>query len=137
LIVATPTGSTAYALAVGGPILPPELKNILVVPLAPHLSMDRPMVLAQGATTQEVVDPHTATEVVLTVDGELFASLESADNVTIRASEHVSRFLRLRDHNYVYRSRLGRREPRVRSPAPNQPTCGTVEGALPSRGNQR
>jgi len=137
LIVATPTGSTAYALAVDGPILPPELKNILVVPVAPHLSMDRPMVLAQGATIQVVVDPHTATEVVLTVDGELIASLESSDNVTIRASEHVSRFVRLRDHNYFYRSLLDRLEPRVPARAPNQAISGSVEGALPSRGNQR
>jgi NAD+ kinase len=41
LIAATPTGSTAYALAVGGPIMPPDLRNILIVPVAPHLSMDR------------------------------------------------------------------------------------------------
>ena len=41
LIAATPTGSTAYALAVGGPIMPPELRNILIVPVAAHLSMDR------------------------------------------------------------------------------------------------
>jgi NAD+ kinase len=113
LIVATPTGSTAYALAVGGPILPPELKNILVVPVAPHLSMDRPMVLSQGATVEVVVDPHTVTEVVLTVDGELLANLESSDLVMIRASDSTSQFVRLRDRNYFYRSLLDRLEPRV------------------------
>lgn len=134
LIVATPTGSTAYALAVGGPILPPELTNILVVPVAPHLSMDRPMVLAQGVTIQVVVDPHTATEVVLTVDGELIASLESSDHVTIRASEHVSRFVRLRDRNYFYRSLLDRLEPHVPSRIPNDVATGPAEGALPARG---
>ncbi len=139
LIIATPTGSTAYALAVGGPILPPELKNILVVPVAPHLSMDRPMVLAQGATIRVVVDPHTATEVVLTVDGELIASLESSDHVTIRASEHVSRFVRLRDRNYFYRSLLDRLEPRVPSRASNansEVAPGPAEGAVPARGHQ-
>lgn len=113
LIIATPTGSTAYALAVGGPILPPELKNILVTPIAPHLSMDRPMVLAQGAAVEVVVDPHTTAEVVLTVDGELLASLESSDQVVIRASESVSQFVRLRERNYFYRSLLDRLEPRV------------------------
>lgn len=55
LVTATATGSTAYALACGGPILPPELKNILIVPAAPHLSLDRPLVLAEGST----VDVHT------------------------------------------------------------------------------
>ena len=49
LIIATATGSTAYALATGGPILPPELRNILVVPVAPHLSLERPIVLPEGA----------------------------------------------------------------------------------------
>ncbi|NLX11265.1 MAG: NAD(+)/NADH kinase [Chloroflexi bacterium] len=113
LIIATPTGSTAYALAAGGPILPPELKNILMVPLAPHLSMDRPMVLSQGATIDVVVDPQTAAEVMVTIDGELVASLESSDQVTVRASESVSRFVRLRDRNYFYRSLLDRLEPRI------------------------
>ena len=112
LIVATPTGSTAYALAVGGPILPPELKNILVVPVAPHLSMERPMVLSQGATVEVTVDP-TGTEVVLTVDGELLVGMESSDHVVIRASDSISRFVRLRERNYFYRSLLDRLEPRV------------------------
>lgn len=113
LIIATPTGSTAYALAVGGPILPPELKNILVVPVAPHLSMERPMVLSQGATVQVVIEPNTLAEVVLTIDGELIASLESADHVVITASDSTSQFVRLRERNYFYRSLLDRLEPRV------------------------
>jgi len=113
LIIATPTGSTAYALAVGGPILPPELKNILVVPVAPHLSMDRPMVLSQGATVQVRIEPNTLAEVVLTADGELIASLESTDEVVVRASSSVSQFVRLRDKNYFYRSLLDRLEPHI------------------------
>ncbi len=121
LIIATPTGSTAYALAVGGPILPPELKNILVVPVAPHLSMDRPMVLAQGANIQVIVEPYTIAEVVLTVDGELLSSLEPSDQVIVRSSDSVSRFVRLRDRNYFYRSLLDRLEPRM-PPRPRQET---------------
>lgn len=120
LIIATPTGSTAYALAVGGPILPPEIKNILVVPVAPHLSMDRPMVLSQGATVEVVVDPYTNNQVVLSVDGEMIASLEPSDQIIVRASDRVSRFIRLRDRNYFYRSLLDRLEPRV-PPHPRQP----------------
>jgi NAD+ kinase len=115
LIIATPTGSTAYALAVGGPILPPELKNILVTPVAPHLSMDRPMVLSQGATIEVTVDPGTTAEIVLTVDGELLASMEPSDQVVVRASDRISRFVRLRERNYFYRSLLDRLEPRVPS----------------------
>ncbi|MBN2305657.1 MAG: NAD(+)/NADH kinase [Anaerolineae bacterium] len=118
LIIATPTGSTAYALAVGGPILPPQLTNILVAPVAPHLSMDRPMVLSQGVTVKVVITPHTLTEVVLSVDGELLASLEAADLIVVRASDSVSKFLRLRGRNYFYRSLLDRLEPRI--PVRNQ-----------------
>lgn len=113
LIIATPTGSTAYALAVGGPILPPELKNILVIPVAPHLSMDRPMVLSEGATVEIKVSPETQTDVILTVDGEQLAKLYEADSVIVRASERISRFIRLRDRNYFYRSLLDRLEPRM------------------------
>ncbi len=131
VIVASPTGSTAYALAVGGPILPPELKNLLVVPIAPHLSMDRPMVLSQGSRIEVVVDPHTLTEVVLTIDGELIASLESSDQVTVRASDTISRFVRLRERNYFYRSLLDRLEPRVPSRLPNRTG---VSGAPPADG---
>ena len=49
IIASTPTGSTAYALAAGGAILPPELRNILIVPVAPHLSPDQPIILSEGA----------------------------------------------------------------------------------------
>ena len=50
VIVSTPTGSTGYGLAAGGPILPPELRNIVLVPIAAHLSLERAMVLADGST---------------------------------------------------------------------------------------
>ncbi|MCK7519314.1 MAG: hypothetical protein MZV64_17120 [Ignavibacteriales bacterium] len=55
LIASTATGSTAYALAAGGPILPPELRNILLVPIAPHLSVDRAVVLSEGSSVSIVV----------------------------------------------------------------------------------
>lgn len=113
LIIATPTGSTAYALAVGGPILPPTLKNILVVPVAPHLTLDRPIVLAEGATIEVLVAERTSTEVTLTLDGESLCSLLPNDCVIVSASAHVSRFVRLRERNYFYRSLLDRMEPRL------------------------
>ena len=49
LIVSTPTGSTAYALAAGGAIMPPELRTMLIVPVAPHLSLDRAIILSEGS----------------------------------------------------------------------------------------
>lgn len=113
LIISTPTGSTAYALATGGPILPPELRNILLVPVAPHLSMDRPIVLSEGAVVDIEPTEENRHPIVLTVDGNVVAELEENQHVCIKSAEHASRFVRLRDRNYFYRSLLDRMEPRV------------------------
>lgn len=106
LIVSTSTGSTAYAFATGGPVLPPELKNILLLPIAPHLSMDRAIVLAQGAVVKIAV--HTDHQAILTVDGQFEYELEDGDLVTVQASRNVSRFVRLQDRTYFYRTLMER-----------------------------
>jgi len=106
LIVATATGSTAYALAAGGPILPPTLKNILLIPIAPHLSMERAIVLDQGATVDmRIVTDHQA---ILTVDGQFEFALLDGDRVTVKASSHVARFVRLQPPSYFYRTLMER-----------------------------
>jgi len=110
LIVATPTGSTAYALAAGGPILPPQLRNILLVPVAPHLSMERPIVLAEGVTVRIMVVGRRPA--VLMVDGRAEAELENRDSVQVDASPHVVRFARVRERNYFYRTLVSRLVPR-------------------------
>ncbi len=112
LIIATATGSTAYALAVGGPILPPELRNILVIPVAPHLSMDRPIVVSEGAVIDVVILPENRTDLSLSADGVRVAALQVGDRLTAQASLHASRFVRLRERGYFYRSLLDRLEPR-------------------------
>lgn len=106
LIVATPTGSTAYALAAGGPILPPELKNILLVAVAPHLIIDRPVVLDEGAT----VDLRVATpqRVILSADGHDPIPLENGDWVRVQSSPHVCRFVRVQPKSYFYRTLMKR-----------------------------
>lgn len=110
LIVATPTGSTAYALAAGGPVLPPQLRNILLVPVAPHLSMARPVVLAEGVTVRvTVVGERPA---VLTVDGESRADLEVGDEVHIEAAPRSARFARVREQTYFYKTLASRLSPR-------------------------
>lgn len=119
LIIATATGSTAYALACGGPILPPELRNILIVPVAPHLSMERPIVLSEGSTVEIVAAEDNSSEMVLSVDGIDMGAVEPGDKVRVQASQHISRFVRLRERHYFYRSLLDRLEPRVQSR--NQP----------------
>ena len=106
LIIATATGSTAYALAAGGPILPPELENFLLVPLAPHLSLDRAMVLSKGVTIRvQVSTDHTA---IVTGDGQFEVELANGDEVVISAGPTVGRFVRLQGKNYFYRTLMHR-----------------------------
>lgn len=101
LIISTATGSTAYALAVGGPILPPELRNMLVLPIAPHLSLDRAVVLAEGAeVTLRAQSDH---EAVLSVDGMGPVALKPNDFVHIAANLNSLRMVRFGEPNYFYR----------------------------------
>jgi NAD+ kinase len=102
LIVATATGSTAYALAVGGPILPPELKNILIVPIAPHLCIERAIVLSHGATLEIMV--RTDHQAILSTDGQMEVPLQDGDRVAVRMSQYVTRFVRVQDPVYFYRN---------------------------------
>ena len=122
LIMSTPTGSTAYALATGGPILPPELRNILLAPMAPHLSMDRPIVLSQGAVVDIEPTRENRHPVVLTVDGRVAAELQENQHICVRSAEPESQFVRLRDRNYFYRSLLDRMEPRINRHGPRRMT---------------
>jgi NAD+ kinase len=102
LLAATPTGSTAYAMAAGGPILPPELRNILLIAVAPHLSIDRAIVLAEGASVS--ISVHTNHQALLAVDGQPPIDLVDGDRVDVRASEHTVSFVRFQDPGYFYRN---------------------------------
>jgi NAD+ kinase len=102
LIASTPTGSTAYALAAGGPILPPELRNILLVPIAPHLSLDRAIVLAEGSSVTITIQ--TDHQAVFSVDGQVPVGLTEDDRLEIKAGEHTVKFIRFQDPGYFYRN---------------------------------
>ena len=106
LIVSTPTGSTAYALAAGGPILPPELKNILLIPIAPHLSIDRALVLPQGTTVEVIA--RTDHQAILSADGQYEVELQDGDRVLAQMSAFLTRFVRVRARNYFYMSLMQR-----------------------------
>ncbi len=101
LIASTATGSTAYALAAGGPILPPELRNILIVPIAPHLSVDRAVVLSEGSSISIVVKSENA---VLSVDGQPPTQLLEDDHVDVTVADVTAQFVRFGDPGYFYRN---------------------------------
>ena len=101
LIASTATGSTAYALAAGGPILPPELRNILLVPIAPHLSVDRAVVLSEGSSVRIVVNSENT---ILSVDGQPPILLMEDDHVDVTVADVTAQFVRFGDPGYFYRN---------------------------------
>jgi len=102
LIAATPTGSTAYALATGGPIMPPELHNILIIPVAPHLSMNRAIILSQGSSV--TITAYTDHQALLSVDGQSPEMMLDGDVVKVEAGNDTVNFVRFQDHGYFYRN---------------------------------
>jgi len=90
--VATATGSTAYSLSAGGPILHPESQELLLTPVAPHLGSARPVVLPPNATIDLRVTADK--EAVISVDGQIDRALASGDSVTVCRSAHLARFVR-------------------------------------------
>ncbi len=102
VIASTPTGSTAYALAAGGPIMPPELRNILIIPIAPHLTMDRAIILPEGARVSFGV--YTDHEAVVSIDGHPPVGLLEGDEVRVEASDLTVHFVRFQDRGYFYRN---------------------------------
>jgi NAD+ kinase len=94
IVISTPTGSTAYSLSAGGPIVVPTVESILVTPIAPHTLSVRPIVLSADATI--VVQPEDAPEEVLvTVDGQVGASFGAGHSLSLRRSPHrvtIARF---------------------------------------------
>ena len=102
LIAATPTGSTAYALAAGGPILPPELRNILIIPVAPHISVDRAVILSEGSCV--TIRVHTNHEAVFSVDGQEPLTMLEGDEIYVDASPNSAGFVRFQDPGYFYRN---------------------------------
>jgi NAD+ kinase len=108
MIVATATGSTAYSLSAGGPILPPDSPELLITPVAPHLGSARPVVLRSDATIDLTVTGDK--EAVVSVDGQVDRSLASGDNVTVCRSVHTARFVRFsspQDYYSVLAEKLG------------------------------
>jgi NAD+ kinase len=100
LIAATPTGSTAYSMAAGGPLLPPQLQNFLVLPVAPHLSFERALVLHQEAViTIQVSMEH---EAIATADGQQAIPLQDGDEVIITKHDHEAYFARVNGPSYFY-----------------------------------
>lgn len=106
LIVSTPTGSTAYSLSAGGPILYPTLRSLLLTPICPHTLGNRPIVLPDDVTITASLS--SGEDVYLTLDGQVGFPLEPRDVVEISKSRHTARLLIPCERDYfdVLRTKL-------------------------------
>ena len=100
LIVATPTGSTGYSLSAGGPILYPETKNILVQPVASHLSLNSCLVIPESSSIEVIL--HGDYEATLSLDGFSHFKLLPGDKIVVNKSPYSAKFLRSFPKNGFY-----------------------------------
>jgi len=108
LIVSTPTGSTAYNLAAGGPIVQPVVDAIVLTPIAPHMLTNRPIVIPASSIVRVQPMMNERDEIYVTFDGQAGYQLESGDEVRIRCAERRVRLLRPSSRSYfeVLRQKL-------------------------------
>jgi NAD+ kinase len=98
LIIATPTGSTAYSLSARGPVVSPKHRALLLTPVSPHMLFDRSLVLDPDEEVEiEVIGNRPAT---LSIDGQAATSLAEGDTVIVRASSSVARFVRFGERRF-------------------------------------
>jgi len=108
LVVASATGSTAYALSCGGPIVDPSLDVLVVVPICPHTLADRPIVVSRTSTISVLLHERFDTRAQITCDGVVFGELHSGEQLDIRPSAHQITLLHPPGYDYfrLLRSKL-------------------------------
>lgn len=119
LIVATPTGSTAYALSCGGPILEPQLDAIAIVPVCPHKLTDRPIVIPADEAIEVHLLERDDTQATVTVDGHSIGHIRPDDRLTICAAKNRITLIHPPGYDFygILRSKLyWGRDSRVRNP---------------------
>ena len=107
LIIATPTGSTAYSLSARGPVVSPTHRALLLTPVSPHMLFDRSLVLDPEEEVEiEVISGRPAT---LSIDGQTVATLSEGDTLVVRASTSVARFVRFgqRRFHQILKTKFG------------------------------
>jgi len=99
LIISTPTGSTAYSLAAGGPIINPRMNAMIVSPICPHTLASRPIVFSENETLKVIVELPSR-EAVLTIDGQVAFNLKSGSAVLVRKAKHSVNLIKFRERSF-------------------------------------
>ena len=108
LIIATPTGSTAYTLSAGGPIVYPTLRHLILLPICSHTLSNRPLILPETATVAVSLD-EKGQDVYLTLDGQVGQALQPGDRVEICRAPHHLKLVKSPHRSYfeILRTKLG------------------------------
>jgi NAD+ kinase len=110
LIISSPTGSTAYSLSAGGPILSPDVSGMVITPISPHTLNSRSIVISDKQVVKvEVVGSQT--DVMLTIDGQQGYKLNSGDIVMVKKADMTANMIRLKDKDFydILRTKLNER----------------------------
>ncbi len=121
IIIATPTGSTAYALSGGGPVLHPALEALALVPICPHTLSDRPLVVEADHTIDVVVGEDNTTKASFTADGQSNQTLGGGDRVRIKRSKRRLTLIHPKGYDYFKILRNKLRWGRGQNPPPVKP----------------
>ncbi|TMC83188.1 MAG: NAD(+)/NADH kinase, partial [Chloroflexi bacterium] len=101
MIVSTATGSTAYNLAVNGPLMHPQVRSTVMTPIAPHLTSDRSLVLPPEAKIKLQIFTGSQ-DGVFSADGQMNCEIKDSATITIQKSQYITKFLRRRPPTYFY-----------------------------------
>ncbi len=109
IVVATPTGSTAYSLSSGGPILHPSLNAVVLVPICPHTLSNRPIVVSNESLINISMEESRDVDARVSFDGQSNIELKAGDNVIIRHKSHQLQLMHPKDYDYfnILRNKLG------------------------------
>lgn len=99
LIVSTPTGSTAYSLSAGGPIINPSVQALILTPICPHTLTHRPLLIPSNVSLEAVLTSRDE-GAMATFDGQVGVAITQGDTVAVSVSEHRTRLIRLPDRSY-------------------------------------
>lgn len=99
LIIATPTGSTAYSLAAGGPVIHPSVEGIILTPICPFTLTNRPLIIPESSVIRTQLC-EKATDIMLTFDGQKGVEIMGNDEIIIRKSDHPIQMIILPNQNY-------------------------------------
>lgn len=103
LIVATPTGSTAYALSVGGPLLTPDLPVLVLAPICPHSLSARPIVISDMADVRVIIEGPPDLDLLLSADGQPGLTVRMGDHVRFLRSPHRARLVKINKIDFFQR----------------------------------